>query len=101
MARHRTAYPAHDGLAPPTLRHQVSGTAAALAVVVPAIFHVIPVASPRTKAERGLWVDGDGLVGAVQRRREEDGAVLQQTLADLARGAGETVEGVEINVFSY
>lgn len=95
------AYSADDGSTSPTLRHLVPRTLARLAAVVAGtrrVLHVEPVARPRPVAQRLLGIDGEVFVGAVQRRLDQHAAVLQQAGADLATGAGQVVERVEVDV---
>lgn len=66
-AWYRTAYPAHNGPAPPATYHQIPGTATALAIVGATVFHIIVVARPRAEAKGRLRIDGSTLIGAVQR----------------------------------
>lgn len=90
-------YAAHDPCTTSTFGHHVAGAAPALpGMVTTTIFHVEPVAGAGAVAECVLGVDGDVLVLAVQGVGYEGVVVLQQTPTKLVTGAGQIVEGVEV-----
>lgn len=96
--RGRAPYPTHDGPATAALGDHVAGALAGLGVLGSAgVLHVPEVGRAGAKLHRRLGVDGDVLVGAVQRRDEEHLAVLQHVGADLATGARQAVERVEVD----
>lgn len=98
------AHPAHNGAAFATLGNHVPSTAPSLAVVVAAprrVFHVVPVASPGAVPQSGLGVDRQLLVGAVDGRFEEDGAVLQEGVVNASTSARQAVEVVEVKLSSH
>lgn len=57
----------------------------------------MPVAGASPVSEQLVAVDGEFLVGAAEGRGQENGSILDQTLVDSAAGAGEGVEGIEVN----
>lgn len=89
------AHPTDDGAAFATLGNHVPSTVPSLAVVIAApgrIFHIVPVASPGAVSQSRFGVDRQLLVGAVDGRLQEDGAVLQEGVVDASTGARQAVE---------
>lgn len=93
----RATYSADHGVAPSALANHVTRAVARLAVVASAILHVKPIARAGAVAERLLGVDGEAIVQAAQSGVEEHGAVLNEAVVDAARGAGQRIEGVEVD----
>ncbi|KFY91952.1 hypothetical protein V498_05217, partial [Pseudogymnoascus sp. VKM F-4517 (FW-2822)] len=56
---------------------------------------------PRPIPQRMVPIQHHGVVATPQRPADELGPELEQVLADLAAGAGEAVEGVEVDVRGY
>lgn len=93
-------YPADDGGAAPALAHHVARAEACFARLggVAGGVHVGAADAGDAVAEGFFCVDGDVLVGAAQGRGDEGGAVLDEAVVDHAAGAGEGVEGGEVDV---
>ena len=93
-------YPADDGGTASALAHHVAGAEAGFARLggVAGGIHVGAADAGDAVAEGFLCVDGDVLVGAAQGRGDEGGAVLDEAVVDHAAGAGEGVEGGEVDV---
>lgn len=95
-------HPAHHFQAPTTLGHQVPRTLPRLPVVVlqpralPALQE--PLTRARPEPERVLWLHGQRVLVAAQRRGEEGAAVLHEAGVSGAAGAGEAVQGYGVDV---
>jgi hypothetical protein len=88
---------AHNFCTTSAFCHHISSTVPALSVVVTTtVFHVVPVASTGPVPEGIFRVDRDILVFAMLRVGDEGAAILQKRLVDAPAGAGEIVEGVEV-----
>ena len=95
MQKERNTYPAHHPATPPTLLHQVSRAFADFPADEVAGFAEDMPFLPR--GLHGLEVLADGFMFAAEGLLDEPVAVLEQVGADLSAGAGEGVEGVEVD----
>lgn len=87
---------ADNRLAPPAFSDQISGAAAGFPIVArpPRVFHVVPIPRPGPIPQCLFPVDGELLVETMEGREQEDPAILEQGVADLATGPRQVVEGV-------
>lgn len=101
---HSVTYSAYRCRAPTASCNHVASTASRLGNVgdsrcrpqLGVFLHVIPVACACPISEGALAVDGQRLVGAVQRVREHRAAVLEERVVDGTARPREVVNGVEI-----
>ena len=92
-----TTYTADDLPAAAALAYEIAGAMSRLAIEAPAILHVIPVPRARPVAQGLVPVHGDMLVGAAEGRCDERTAVLEEGIVDQEAGAGEGVEGIQVD----
>jgi hypothetical protein len=90
-------YTADDLPATAALADEIAGAMSRLAIEAPATLHVIPVPRACPVTQGLVPVHGDILIGAAQSRCDERIAVLEEGIVDQEAGAGEGVEGIQVD----
>ena len=101
LQKDRQTYPTHNSPTPPTPPHQIPRTLPHLPLPRALVLHKIPIRRPCPITQRMVPIQLQRVVCAAQGAAYELGAVLEEVCADLAAGAGEVVEGVEVEVGGY
>ena len=90
-------YAADDLAAATALANEIAGAVPRLAIVASAILHVVPVPGAGAVPQCLVSVDRDMFIGAAKGGCHEGIAVLEEAVMDQEAGAGEGVEGVEVD----